>query len=124
MATVAITVNGAEAGNIFPAFILGSSAAACGDDVVLFFTPGGAPALVKGQLEKMKAKGMPDLMELYEGLRVLGGRLIVCELALTAREKLVAMDVFKEEDFVEGVELMGATSFLGEISGAQITFSF
>ena len=117
MATVAITVNGAEAGNIFRAFILGSSAAACGDDVVLFFTPGGAPALVKGQLEKMKAKGMPDLMELYEGLRVLGGRLIVCELALTAKD-------IKEEDFVEGVELMGATSFLGEISGAQITFSF
>ena len=117
MATVAITVNGAEAGNIFPAFIVGSSAAACGDDVVLFFTPGGAPALVKGQLEKMKAKGMPDLMELYEGLRVLGGRLIVCELALTAKD-------INEEDFVEGVELMGATSFLGEISGAQITFSF
>ena len=117
MAKTVITVNGSEPSNIFPAFILGSAAAACGDDVVLFFTHGGAPALVKGQLEKMKAKGMPDLMELYEGLCVLGGRLIVCELALGAKD-------IKAEDFVEGVEIMGATSFLGEISDAQITFSF
>ena len=117
MATIAITVNGAEAGNIFPAFILGSAAAACGDDVVLFFTPGGAPALVKGQLEKIKAKGMPDLMELCEGLLVLGGRLIVCELAIGAKD-------IAAEDFIEGVEIMGATSFLGEIGDAQITFSF
>ena len=117
MATVAITCNGAEPGNIFPAFIIGSAAAACGDDVVLFFTPGGAPALVKGELEKIKAKGMPDLMELYDGLCTLGGRLIVCELALGAKD-------IKEEDFVEGVELMGATSFLNEIQDAHITFSF
>ena len=117
MATVAITCNGAEPGNIFPSFIIGSAAAACGDDVVMFFTPGGAPALVKGELEKIKAKGMPDLMELYEGLCVLGGRLIVCELALGAKD-------IKEEDFVEGVELMGATSFLNEIKDANITFSF
>lgn len=117
MAKVSITCNGAEPGNIFPTFIFGSAAAACGDDVVLFFVPGGAPALVKGQLEKIEAKGMPDLMELYEGLRTLGGRIIVCELALGAKD-------IKAEDFREGVEIMGVTSFLNEIRDAQITFSF
>ncbi len=117
MGKVSITCNGAEPGTIFPAFILGSAAAACGDDVVLFFTPGGAPALVKGELEKIKAKGMPDVMELYDGLLTLGGRIIACELAVGAKD-------IKPEDFREGVEIMGATSFLGEIADAQITFSF
>ena len=117
MATTAITVNGSEPGNVYPAMILGSAAAACGDDVVLFFTPGGAPSLVKGELEKIKGKGMPDIVELYEGIRVLGGKIIVCELALGAKD-------LKSEDFREGVEITGATSFLGEISDAQITFSF
>ena len=117
MAKTAITCNSAEMSSIFPTFILGSAAAACGDDVVLFFTPGGAPALLKGELEKMKGKGMPDLMELVEGLQVLGGKIIACELALGAKD-------LKSEDFREGVEITGATSFLGEISDANITFSF
>ena len=117
MAKTAITCNSAENSSVFPTFILGSAAAACGDDVVLFFTPGGAPALLKGELEKMKGKGMPDLMELVEGLQVLGGKIIVCELVLGAKD-------LKSEDFREGVEITGATSFLGEISDANITFSF
>jgi len=97
---------------------MGSAAAACGDDVVIFFTVGGAPAMVKGELEKIKGgKGMPDLMELYEGLCVLGGKIIVCELVLGVKD-------LKAGDFREGLEITGATSFLGEISDAQITFSF
>jgi predicted peroxiredoxin len=117
MGKVSVTCNGVEPKNIFPPFIIGSAAAACGDDVVLFFTPGGAPALVKGELEKIKGKGMPDLMELYEGLITLGGRIIACELAIGAKD-------IKPEDFREGVEIMGVTSFLSEIADAQITFSF
>ena len=117
MAKMAFTVNSSQPSSIFPAFILGSAAAACGDDVVLFFTPGGAPALVKGELEKMKGKGLPDLMELFEGFQVLGGRIIACELCFGVHD-------MKAEDLREGVEIMGATSFLGEISDAQITFSF
>ena len=118
MAKTAITCNSAESSSVFPAFILGSAAAACGDDVVMFFTVGGAPAMAKGELEKMNGvKGMPDLMELYEGFCVLGGKIIVCELILGTRD-------LKADDFREEVEITGATSFLGEISDAQITFSF
>ena len=120
MAKTAMTCNSAEPSSIFPTFILASAAAACGDDVVIFFTVGGAPAMVKGELEKMndsKGKGLPDLMELYEGFCVLGGKIIVCELILGAKD-------LKAEDLREGVEITGATSFLGEISDAQITFSF
>ena len=118
MSKVAITCNGSAPGNVFPTLIVGSSAAAVGDEVFLFFTPGGAPALVKGELEKMKGtKGMPNPVELYESLQSLNGKVMVCELALEAKN-------IKKEDFREGVEVVGATSFICDIEGAQITFSF
>ena len=118
MAKMAITCNGSEPSNVFPSLILGSSAAASGDEVVLFFTPGGAPALVKGKIEQMgKVKGLPDPIELIEGVVGLGGRILVCELALEAKD-------LKKEDFREGVEIVGATTFLNEIKDATITFSF
>jgi len=117
MAQVAITVNGSESGNIFPPFILGSSAAASGDDVIIFFTPGGAPTMVKGFAEDLSVKGLPVLTELIEGTLELGGRLMVCELALDVKD-------IKAEDFREGVEIVGATTFIAAISDATITFSF
>jgi predicted peroxiredoxin len=117
MGKVAITVNGAEPKNLYPSFILGSSALASGDDVILFFTPGGAPALKKGVLEEIKAKGMPDMAELVEGLSALGGRLLMCELAFEAKD-------MKPEDLREEVEIVGATTFIVEAQGAQLTFSF
>ncbi|MBN1271389.1 MAG: DsrE/DsrF/DrsH-like family protein [Candidatus Aminicenantes bacterium] len=117
MSKVAITVNGTEGKNVFPPFILGSSAAASGDEVHIFFCPGGAPAMVKGVIEKMEGKGLPNLLELYEGLCTLGGKIYVCELALEAKD-------LKKEDFREGVEIIGATTFINEIKDATITFSF
>lgn len=117
MAKVAITVNGSEGKNVYPPFILGSSAIASGDEVVIFFCPGGAPAMVKGVVENMKGKGLPDLLELVEGARALGAKLYVCELALDAKD-------LKKEDFREGVEIIGATTFIHEIQDATITFSF
>lgn len=118
MAKVAITCNGAEGKNIFPPMILGSSAAALGDEVIIFFTPGGAPIMLKGELEKLKgAKGLPDIVELYDGLIGLGGKIYVCELALGAKD-------LKAEDFRDGVEIVGATTFLNDAKDATLTFSF
>ena len=117
MAKVAITVNGAEPKNIFPPFILGSSAIALGNEVIIFFTPGGSPAMVKGEVEKMKGKGLPDLVELVDGVRDLGGKIYVCELALENKD-------LKKEDFRDGIEIIGATTFIAEIEDANITFSF
>ncbi len=114
---VAIVCNGAESKNLYPTFILASSAAASGDEVVLFFTPGAAPALKKGELEKITGKGMPDMAELVEGVKTLGGRLLLCELALEAK------DLTKEE-LRDDLEIVGATSFMADINDAQITFSF
>ena len=117
MSKVAMVCNGSEPKNLYPAFILGSSAVALGDDLIIFFTPGAAPALKKGELEKIKAKGYPDMAELVEGVTALGGRLLLCELAFEAK------DMTKDE-IRDGVEVVGATTFMAEINDAQITFSF
>ena len=114
---VAMVINGEESKNLYPAFILGSSAIASGDDLILFFTPGGAPALKKGEFEKIKGKGMPDFIDLAEGIEALGGRIMLCELAFEAKD-------MKKEDLRDGVEVVGATTFMAEISDAQVTFSF
>ena len=114
---VAIVCNGSENKSLYPTFVLASSAAASGDQVVLFFTPGAASALRKGELEKIKAKGMPDMTELVEGVQSLGGRILLCELALEAKD-------MKEEEYRDGVEIVGATKFMADINDAQITFSF
>lgn len=113
----AIVCNGTENKNIFPAFILGSSSAALGNKVIIFFTPSAAEALKKGVFEKMKGKGLPDLMEMVNAIQALNGKLYLCELALGAKE-------LTQEDIREGVEIVGATSFMNDIQDADITFSF
>jgi predicted peroxiredoxin len=117
MSKVAMVCNGSEPKNLYPAFILGSSAVASGDDLIIFFTPGAAPALKKGELEKIKAKGYPDMADLVEGVTALGGRLLLCELAFEAK------DMTKDE-IRDDVEVVGATTFMAEINDARVTFSF
>jgi len=117
MRMMAITVNGCAPGNIFPAFILGSAALATGDELIIFFTPAGAPMLVKGAMEKVNVKGLPNLVELVDSVKELGGRIMMCELALEVKG-------IKREDIIDGVEIVGATTFVVEAKNATLTFSF
>ncbi len=119
MSKTAITINGSEAKNIYPAIIIGVSSAASGDDVVFFFTPGGAPVMLKGAMEKINKENpkLPDLMEMYDGLVALDAKFLVCELAFDVHG-------FKEEDLREESQVVGATTFVGEADGAQLTLSF
>jgi predicted peroxiredoxin len=107
MPKTAIICNGCEPHNLFPTLILGSAAAAMGDEVIMFFTPGGAPALVKGELEKIETKGMPEMRELVHSLQVLGGRILVCDLCLEAED-------LQEHELRDGIEIVGVTSFLAD----------
>jgi predicted peroxiredoxin len=117
MPKTAIICNGGEPHNLFPTFILGSAAAAMGDEVILFFTPSGAPALVKGKLERIEAKGMPEMGELVHSLQALGGRVLVCDLCLEAKD-------LQEEELRDGIEIVGVTSFLADTQDATRMFSF
>ena len=78
---------------------------------------GAAPALKKGELEKIKGKGMPDMAGLVEGLKQLNSRFLLCELALEAKG-------LKKEEVRDDIEIVGATSFMAGIKAANITFSF
>lgn len=118
MAKVAITCNSSESASVFPAFILGGAAASLGDAVTLFFTPAAAQALVRGRLEEMKgAKGLPDIIELYDSFRSLGGKIYACDLTS-------GVEGLSEDDFRCGVELIGAVTFMSQIRDVTITFSF
>ncbi len=113
----AIICNGTENKNVYPTFIMGSSSIALGNEVVLFFTPGAVPALKKGFLEEVKGKGMPEMMEMVSDFLDLGGRIVACELFMDALD-------MSENELRDGVEVVGATGFLSDISDATITFSF
>ena len=113
----AITINTSEPKDLFPAFILASSAAASGDEVILYFTPNAASALKKGVLESMELKGMPKMADLVEGVAFMDGRFLLCELALKTG------DVTREE-LREEVEVVGVTTFVVAAQGAKMTFSF
>ena len=115
-----IVCNHADAPHVMPTLIMGSSGAAIGEEVMLFFCPGGATALVKGELEKIrekKLKGLPDPVQLYDDIIDQGGRVILCELALENKD----IDV---KDVREGVEILNAPSFLLDAQGAGLSLVF
>lgn len=115
---MAIVCNHADAGSVMPTLIMASSGLSLDYEVLVFFCPGGAPALVKGELEKFRGmKGLPDPLKLYDDIIELGGRVIFCELALEAKD-------IRKEDLRPGVEIMKAPPFLMEAEGATLTFTF
>lgn len=112
-----VICNNADTG-IFPTLIMSTSAIATGDDVLTFFCPGGAKALLKGELEKLRGKkGLPDPVELYDTLLEQGGRVILCELALEAKD-------IDPGDLRDGIEIMNAPAFLLEAEGAGLSLTF
>jgi predicted peroxiredoxin len=115
-----VVCNHADAPHVMPTLIMGASGVGIGEDVILFFCPGGAQALVKGELEKireMKLKGLPDPVNLYSTILAEGGKVILCELALENKN-------IKVEDVRDGVQIMNAPSFLLEAQGAGMTLTF
>ncbi len=115
-----VVCNHADAPHVMPTLIMGASGVSLGDRVTLFFCPGGANALVKGELEKirdMHLKGLPDPVQLFNDILAEGGKVILCELALENK----GIDPVNVR---EGVEIMNAPSFLLEAQGAGLSLTF
>jgi predicted peroxiredoxin len=113
-----IMCNHGDATSMLAALVMAAAAAATGEQVLMFFQPGAAKALVKGELEKFQGiKGQPDPVKLYESIEILDGRIILCELGLPIHD-------IAEEDLRDGVEIMMASSFLFEAEGANMIFSY
>ena len=114
-----VVVCNSDTAGVMPTFIMGASGVGIGEDVILFFCPGGASVLLKGELEKFQGKkGLPDPVELFDTILDEGGRIILCELALEAKG-------IKVEDLRdERIEILNAPSFLLAAQGAGITLTF
>jgi predicted peroxiredoxin len=113
-----IMCNHADADSVMAAIVMGAAAAACGEQVLMFFQPGAAKVLVKGELEKYQGiQGLPDPIKLYDSIKILDGRFILCELGLPNKD-------INKEDLREGVEVMMASSFLLEAEGAKAVYCY
>jgi len=119
MGKVALTLNGSEPKNIYPVMTIAVSALACGDEVFIFVLPSGLPVFVEGKIADLNkaAPNLPDLEELFEGYQALGGRILICELGFEVHG-------LEEDDLIDGCEVVGATTFVAEAQGAQLTLSF
>ncbi|MEW6568155.1 MAG: peroxiredoxin [Chloroflexota bacterium] len=114
-----VIVCNSDSGGVMPTFIMGASGVGIGENVILFFTPGGSKVLVKGELEKFQGKkGLPDPVELFNTILDEGGRIILCELALENK------DIKKEDLRDDRIEIMNASSFLLQAEGAHLTLTF
>lgn len=115
---VVVVLNRDDEQSVMAALVMSAAIAATGDQVLFFIQPGGAKILKKGELEKYQnLKGQPDPLELFDAIQVLDGRVILCELGLPVWD-------MKEEDLVDDVEVMMASTFLFEAEGAKMTFSY
>jgi predicted peroxiredoxin len=114
-----VVCNHADAPHVMPTLIMSASGVSLGNEVTVFFCPGGAQALVKGELEKIgQPKGLPNPIELFETILDEGGRVILCELALENRG-------IKAEDLRdERIVIKNAPSFLLDAEGAAMTLTF
>jgi len=113
-----VALNHDDADSVMASLVMAASIATSGDQVMFFVQPGGAKMLAKNELEKYQGlKGQPDPIHLYESIRTLEGRFILCELGLE-------ICGIKQEDLREGVEVMMASSFMFEIEGAKLSFSY
>ena len=113
-----IMCNHGDADSIMAALIMGAAAAATGDQVLMFFQPGAAKILVKGELEKYNGlPGLPDPLYLYDSIVTLEGRIILCELGLPNKG-------IRKEDLREEVEVRMAADFLLIAEGSTKFFSY
>ena len=113
-----VICNSATTG-LMPTLIMGSSGVTLDYEVILFFCPGGAQALVKGELEKMGTpKGLPNPVELFNTILDQGGTIILCELAL--ENKGISVDELRDDRII----IKNAPSFLMDAEGAVMTLTF
>jgi predicted peroxiredoxin len=114
-----VIVCNSDSAGVMPTFIMGASGIGIGEDVILFFCPGGSKVLLKGELEKFQGKkGLPDPVELFNTILDEGGKIILCELALEAK----GIDPKDLRD--DRIEIKNAPSFLMDAEGAGVTFTF
>jgi predicted peroxiredoxin len=114
-----VVCNHADTPHVMPTLIMSASGVGIGDDVIVFFCPGGAQALVKGELEKIgQPKGLPNPVDLFNTILDDGGTVILCELAL--ENKGIKAEDLRDDRII----IKNAPSFLLDAEGATMTLTF
>jgi predicted peroxiredoxin len=114
-----IVCNGDEAKNIMPTLIFASSGLALDNEVHVFFCPAGTKWTLKDELEKLGTpKGLPNPVKLFNDILDLGGRVVLCELAL--ENKGVSPEDLRDSRII----IEKAPPFLMAAEGATMTYSF
>ena len=114
-----VVCNGDEAKNIMPTLIFASSGLALDYEVHIFFCPAGTRWTLKGEIEKLgQPKGLPDPLKLINDILDLGGRVVLCELALENK----GIDPKDLRD--KRIKIEKAPPFLMDAEGAGMTYTF
>jgi len=114
MEKIVVILNHDDPQSVMAALVMSAAVASTGDQVLLF----GAKIVAKGELEKYQGlKGQPDPVDLFDAIQVLDGRIILCELGLPIWD-------MEQEDLVDDVEVMMASTFLFEAEDAKMSFSY
>lgn len=114
-----VVCNGDEAKNIMPTLIFASSGLALDNEVHVFFCPAGAKWALKNELEKLGTpKGLPNPLKLFNDILELGGRVVLCELAL--ENKGISPDDLRDSRII----IEKAPPFLMAAEGAGMTYVF
>ena len=114
-----VVCNHADPSGVMPSLIFASSGVALDYDVHMFFCPGGAQALVQGELEKLGTPpGMPNPVELFNTILDQGAEVVFCELAI-ANKGIEPNTLRDSRILVEKVP-----PFLMASEGAGMTFVF
>jgi predicted peroxiredoxin len=114
-----VVCNGDEAKNIMPTLIFSASGLSLDYELHVFFCPAGAKWTLKGELEKLgEPKGLPNPLKLWDDIMELGGRVVLCELALENKD-IDPKDLRDERILIEK-----APPFLMAAEGAEMTFVF
>ena len=114
-----VVCNRSETGSVMPSLIFASSGIALDYEVHMFFCPGGAQALAKGELEKIGTpKGLPNPVDLFKTIMDQGGKVAFCELAIE-NKGIDPKDLRDTRIVVQKVP-----PFLMDAEGARMTFVF
>jgi predicted peroxiredoxin len=114
-----VVCNGDEVKNIMPTLIFASSGLALDYQVHVFFCPAGTKWTLKDELEKIGTpKGLPNPIKLFNDILELGGKVVLCELALE-NKSVTPGDLRDPRILIEK-----APPFLMAAEGATMTYVF
>jgi len=88
---------------LYAPFVLATTAAAMGQEPIIYAFIKGITAFKKGEAEKVQVGAFPTLKEVMDQARQAGVRFMVCEQSCM----LLGLD---RGDFIEGAEVVGAAT--------------